>query len=119
MKNNSFIRILFIVPLSIFCTLTFGQGPADPGNDPMVSGNNQNIQVPVKKTGDKNQNIQVNFLENLSHPNEHKTLIPKIYFTDYLKCNRAKANISFSKDAENERKLKFILPFVPFALHKI
>ncbi|HZW69619.1 MAG TPA: hypothetical protein VFF57_02040 [Hanamia sp.] len=119
--KNLLKKILFLVFVSLTCTHAFAQGPADPGNDPIVSSNqiNQNIQVPVKKTGDKNENVQINFNGNVPHWNEHKTLIPKIYFSDYSKYHRSETKISFANAEENERKLKFILSFVSFSLHQI
>jgi hypothetical protein len=123
MKTISPAKLFLIICITFFCSRAFAQGPADPGNDPIISPGevNENINLPLKKSDDKNEKEQVYILQNISVMMPEQALAPKIYFSDFSKKRDQsfKTKISFSNVEEHERKLKLIFPIVSFTFHQI
>jgi hypothetical protein len=111
MKTTLPIKLFLAITITFFCSPTFAQGPADPGNDPMISSNNsiihENIKIPLQTS--ENKKVVVHTSQNNSAKEEVAT-------SSFKNHQEKIASVSFFKTEENEKALQSILELASISL---
>lgn len=115
MKNTLPKKLFLIITITFLCSHVFAQGPADPGDDPMMSSNNSinsaNIRIPLQT------------LENQKAPvvqtSQSSSLKKELAVNSSKKHPENTTTVSFVKNEENEKTLQLILELASLTLSQI